>query len=250
MTLAELQRLFVESGFGTPSPALVAAVTGGGKLGAAEAVEVYRGAYPARLTEALGETFEACWRVLGDEDFLSACAEFARLVPSKSHNLSDYGRSFPGFLLVKHSAHAPFIGDLGRLEWEFKELFHKAPHHGLKADELAAKATASSRFALGTATALLRLEHRVLEIWRRDRKDETAITEKDWTGLQHVLLYKHDGNEVMTVEVDEPSYHVLTALSDGVTLEEALATAEDMDQARTTNLFQFMATNGLIERLS
>ena len=36
---------------------------------AASALEVYRRAYVARLTEALGDTYEAVWSVLGDDVF-------------------------------------------------------------------------------------------------------------------------------------------------------------------------------------
>ena len=96
--LEALQRRFVRSVTFMTDPELVAAVTGGGKLSAAEAVDVYRGGYPARLTDALGETYETCWRVLGDEGFFAAAQTYISRHPSRSHNLSDYGEAFPEFL--------------------------------------------------------------------------------------------------------------------------------------------------------
>jgi len=248
--LAELQRLFVSSAFGAPDAAFVAAVTGGGRLSARDAVEVYRGGYTARLTEALGETFEASWRVLGDADFLAACADYARATPSTSHNLSDYGAAFPEFMKKRHGDHAPFIAELGRLEWEFKELFHRAPHSSLTAKELAARATEKTVFALGTATALLSFEFKVTPIWKRDRKNETALTKNDWSGSEHVLLFKHGDNEVKHLGIDRPSYQVLTALRNGKTLEDALASADGMNETATANLFQFIAQNGLVVSVS
>ena len=96
--LEALQRRFVRSVTFLTDPELVRTVTGGGKLTAAEAVEVYRGGYPARLTEALGETYEICWRVLGDEAFFAAAHDYIARAPSRTHNLSDYGADFPEFL--------------------------------------------------------------------------------------------------------------------------------------------------------
>lgn len=245
--LAELQRLFVASAFGAPEKSFVAAVTGGGRLTPGDAVEVYRRGYPARLSEALGETFRSCWRVLGDEDFLAACAEYARAVPSTSHNLSDYGRTFPEFLKERHGAHAPFIAELGRLEWEYKEIFHRAPHASLTAKELAAKATEKSVFTLGAATALLSFEFKVTGIWTRDKTNETALTKEDWTGAERVLLFKRGDNEVRHVELDRPAFQVLTALRDGKKLDDALASADGMDERAVGSLFEFIAKNGLVE---
>src|SRR4051812_47348056 len=115
--LEEIQNGFVQSAFGGITAAFAGSVKGGGKLTPAEAVGVYRDGYPARMTEALGETFEACWRVLGDEDFLEACRIYSRAAPSVSHNLSDYGGSFPEFLDDRFKKQAPFIKDLAVLEW-------------------------------------------------------------------------------------------------------------------------------------
>ena len=69
-SLKIIQSRFVSSAFGEANAAFVSWIAGGGKLTPAEAVGVYRNGYPARLSEALGETFEACWRMLGDMNFL------------------------------------------------------------------------------------------------------------------------------------------------------------------------------------
>lgn len=225
-------------------------MTGGGRLSSAEAVEVYRGAYPARMSEALGETFEACWRVLGDEDFLSACADYSRATPSRTHNLSDYGADFPRFLLARAKDHAPFIADLGRLEWEFKELFHREPHRGLPAAELASRAKPDSRLVIGAASALLALEHRVLAVWRRDRADATPLSPADWTGTQTVLLYKDGGSDVFSRELDAPSFAALSALRAGAPLDAALESAAGMTESSAAGLFSFLASSGLVTEVA
>lgn len=239
-SLKALQSAFVASAYGTVSPRFAASVTGGGRLSAREAVDVYRRGYPARLSEALGETFESCWRVLGDEDFLKDCAVYARSVPSVSHNLSDYGRSFPAFLLKRRRSHAPFIADLARLEWEFKELFHEAAPEALEPAALAAAATESSRFVVGPHR-LLSFKHRVHAIWRRDRGDEKPLRKSDWTGAELVLLHKR-GSRVLSA----PEAKAFAALSKGKTLAESLGKS-GLDEAGTGAFFAFLAEARLLE---
>ncbi len=160
--LEALQRRFVRSVTYLSDPEFVAAVTGGGKLTAAQAVDVYRAGYPARLTEALGETYEICWRVLGDEGFFAAARGYIARFPSRSHNLSDYGAEFPEFLeSLPIASDAPYLGDLARFAWTFKELFHAKPHAALDPAVLAAKARPDAVLRLGSAVRLLALRHRV-----------------------------------------------------------------------------------------
>ncbi len=241
-----LQKQFTSSAIGEADSALVAAVRGGGKLTSAEAVEVYRGAYPARMTEALGETFEACWRMLGDEEFLEACRIYARSVPSVSYNLSDYGSSFPDFLLTRFGSHAPFIGDLGSLEWSFKELFHAAPHAGLAPKKLSVAVKKDSILVFGSALIFLSFSHQVHGLWKRDRADDTPLKPSDWSGRQQVLLYKSGGTPVFSRLLAAPEASAFKALSVGRPLSEALAAAESLDEAAARNLFSFLSDAGLV----
>ncbi|MBI4370927.1 MAG: putative DNA-binding domain-containing protein [Elusimicrobia bacterium] len=244
--LEALQRRFV-SAVAEGDGALAAAVRGGGRLSPAEAVAVYVRGYPARLTEALGETFQVCWRVLGDENFFAACRDYIAGHPSRSHNLSDYGSDFPACLGARpDSVQAPFLEDLARFEWAFKELFHKAPHDGLAAARLAAAAGPASRLRLGSASVLLALNHRVYGIWRRDRADDTPLRPRDWEGAERLLLYKAGSNPVFVRELPVPEHAALSALEKGLPLGEALAAADGLDEAGARTLFAFLAESGLI----
>ena len=245
--LETLQRRFVRSITFLADPELVASVTGGGKLTAAEAVDVYRGGYPARLTEALGETFEACWRVLGDEDFFAAVKDFIARTPSSTHNLSDYGEGFPEFLESRPDAeHAPFLGDLARYEWAYKNLFHVKPHAVLDPAVLAAKARPDAILRFGGALRLLSLRHRVHAIWHRDRSDDTPLEPADWTGAERVILYKKEGNQIFSRELTAPEHAALTALAAGRPLVTALAAADGLDEAGARTLFAFVSEAGLV----
>jgi hypothetical protein len=249
--LEALQRRFVRSVTFMADPDFIAAVTGGGTLSAAEAVEVYRRGYPARLTEALGETYEACWRVLGDDAFFAAARDFIARAPSLTHNLSDYGAGFPEFLESRPDAeHAPFLGELARFEWAFKELFHAAPCPGLDAKVLAARARPDSVLRLGGGVRLLSLRFRVQEIWRRDRADDAPLKSSDWEGAERLILYKLEGNPIYVRALTAPEHAALTGLAAGRPLGDALAAAEGLDAAGAQALFAFVAESRIVAEAS
>ncbi len=248
--LERLQRRFVRSVAFMADPELVAAVTGGGELTSAEAVEVYRGGYPARLTEALGETYETCWRVLGDEAFFAAARGFIARFPSRTYNLSDYGAEFPDFLeSLPVAREAPYLGDLARYAWAFKGLFHAKPHAGLDPAVLAAKARPDAVLRFGSAVRLLALRHRVYGIFRRDNDDDTPIEEEAWKGAQRLILYKKEGNPIYVRELTVPEHAALSALAAGRPLADALAGAEGLDAAGAQELFGFISASGLVSRV-
>lgn len=246
--LEALQRRFVAAVM-EGDEALAAAVTGGGRLTAQGAVAVYRRAYPARMTEALGETYRRCWRVLGDADFFAACAAFIPTERSASGNLSDYGRGFPGFLESWEGArHAPYLGDLARLEWAFKDLFHAPPHESLSPQRLAAGARPQSVFLFGEATALLSLGHRVHAVWARELEDETPLDAASCSGPEELFLYKKDGR-VHSRVLTAPEAAALAALRAGLPLERALSAAEGLGPDAVAALFRALADSGAVVEL-
>ena len=245
--LEALQRRFVRSVVSPADPEFVAAVTGGGELTAAEAVEVYRRGYPARLTEALGETYETCWRVLGDEAFFAAARAYIARAPSRTHNLSDYGADFPEFLeSLPVAADAPYLGDLARYAWTFKELFHAKSHVGLDPVVLAAKVRPDAVLRFGSAARLLALRHRVYGIFRRDNDDDAPIEEAAWKGWERLILYKKEGNPIFVRELTSPEHAALTALAAGRPLADALDSADGLDASGAQELFEFVAASGIV----
>jgi hypothetical protein len=245
--LEALQRRFVRSITFLTDAALVAGVSGGGKLTAEEAVDVYRGGYPARLTEALGETFEACWRVLGDEDFFAAAKDYIARVPSLTHNLADYGASFPEFLECRPDAEtAPFIGDLARFEWAYKELFHAKAHEPLAPALLAAKARPEAVFKFGGAVRLMAVRYRVYGLWKRNRSNDAPLKKSDWEGAERLIFYKKEGNDVFVRSLSVPEYAALSALKAGRPLQEALASVDGLTADDVKDLFVFLSESGVV----
>lgn len=246
--LETAQKRFVRSATFMPDPAFVASVTGGGTLSARAAVEVYARGYVARLTEALGETYEACWRVLGDDHFQSLCRDYIVRFPSTSYNLSDYGADMAAFMTGRDfGLEVPFLPDLARYEWEFKELFHAAPAAGLEPAALAGRVKEDSRLVFHAASRLLSFGHRVYGIWKRDRADATPLERADWEGEQRLVLYKKESNDLHARVLSETEHAALAALRAGRPLGEALESAPGMDETSAARLFAFVAEAGLVE---
>lgn len=245
--LEAVQRRFVRSITFLNDPEFVAGVSGGGKLTAEEAVDVYRRGYPARLTEALGETFEACWRVLGDEAFFAAARDYIARTPSLSYNLSDYGATFPEFLESRPDAEdAPFIGDLARFEWAYKEMFHAQPHEPLAPEVLAAKARPDAVLRFGAAARILVFPHRVYGLWRRDRANDAPLKPSDWEGAERLILYKRTGTSVFVRSLAAPEHEALAALRSGRPLQEALSSVEGLTADDVKDLFVFLSEAGVV----
>jgi hypothetical protein len=188
--------------------------------------------------------------MLGDEDFLEACRVYARIVPSVSYNLSDYGSSFPEFLSKRFGREAPFIRDLAVLEWEYKNLFHAAPHAGLSPKSLSVAVKDNSVLKFGSAIKLLSFKHRVHNLWKRDRRDSTPLRRVDWEGREITLLYKGGGTPVFSRVIAAPEASALSLLMRGRPLAEALAAAKGLNEAAARNLFSFISSSGLITEVS
>ncbi len=88
---------------------------------------VYTGGYPARVREALEESFPATARVVGAHPFTELAERYSHRVPLRSFNLNDAGRHLSLFLQSDPLAvEFPFLPDLAELEWRMARAFHAA----------------------------------------------------------------------------------------------------------------------------
>ncbi|UPT73782.1 MAG: hypothetical protein M0D55_18340 [Elusimicrobiota bacterium] len=132
------------------------------------------------------------------------------------------------------------------MEWEYKELFHAAPHAPLSAKLLSQSVKNNSVLIFGPAIRFLKFGHAVHRIWKRDRRDDSPLKKSDWAHEQWVLLYKRGGGPVSSVTLAAPEASVLSSLMKGARLSQALSKAKGMTEARTKSFFAFLAESGLI----
>jgi hypothetical protein len=115
--------------------ALGGAITDGGRTAAA--TPFFRGpaeTFPARLAAYRGNVFGNCANVLaaaypivrkivGTDFFEATAREYARVHPSTSGDLNEYGDALPAFLAeFLHTRDLPYLPDVARMEW----LAHRA----------------------------------------------------------------------------------------------------------------------------
>jgi hypothetical protein len=198
-----------------------------GQLELGQAVEVYREAYLARLTEALGDTFESVWTVLGDKKFYQISEEYILNFGSNSYNLGDFGEQFWDLLAKHHlSKPFPFLVDLARLEWCYKEVFHRedsvdvgVPKSNLgegseeflgESGVLQDQTGFAIDFSRGDFGLLFHQDHEILKfefdvvaIWDAV-KEERELQNLD-PASKYVLIHKK-GGQVYFSDVDEFSY--------------------------------------------
>lgn len=220
--LEKVQSLFFHALTNEPS-GLANIISPIASLGVNESIDIYRRAYPARLTEALGETFEATWWILGDSDYFDLANRFINKNVSQSYDLSDYGEEFPTFLdSDKISDEIPFISDLARFEWTFKTIFHK-PNISTEIAEWNPASTDPERmrFALSPSAMLFSSPYSVYEIWRLRDHDVKAVESVNWQKGEHLIVVKRD-SQVFVRHVDPATFSLIDSFANGLTLEEAI----------------------------
>jgi hypothetical protein len=88
---------------------------------------VHRNNVVAGLIGALGETYPAVLRLVGEAFFAAMAGVFVRAHPPESPVLIAWGGAFPGWLAgFAPAAHLPYLADVARLEWAWTCAFNAA----------------------------------------------------------------------------------------------------------------------------
>lgn len=226
----------------------------GGKLESAKSsLSVYQNGYPARLSEALGETYEGVWSVLGDHEFITLCQIFSSQFYSRSYNLSDYDERFSIFLEKQERLleDFPFLPELARFEWAFHEVFHEAPDQvtSLLQDELE-KVNETSTFDFLSSLRFFAFEYSSYSIWKS--RQENSSVPFGFKKPEFVLLYKVGNQMIRSLSLDEWQFKAIQKLHSkktlGQTLEE-VAADYDLNENSISSLFATLVTNQLIVRI-
>ena len=215
----------------------------GGSLNESSAIKVYSEAYIARLTESLGETYECCWWALGDDEFFTLCEKYIRQYSSTFYNLSDYGQEFSSFL-EGYDDEMPYLAELARFEWKFKDFFHKKQEQGLSKLDL--ENVEKKRFKFVSSLETFYSPYRVASIFqaRQEGKNDIDfnIEEPEWS-----VLYKKN-NYVYIYDPGEAAYELLQRLISGLSIETAIENLSELsvEPASIQRLFHIFASEKLI----
>lgn len=259
LTLNQFQHLFSQASLRPGNtgidPSLLNGIIPGGTLTSDTAVEVYRTGHIVRLTEALGETFEAVWWVTGDENYFRLAKEYLLSHHSSSYNLSDFGKSFPDFLERKLPfSDLPFLSDLASFEWTFKEVFHLPPHTSLSSEDFHREELSGNiHLSFGPSVRLFHSSYAVYEIWKQRGTKQDSLPEESWITPQWLLCYKHQ-QQVFIKHLTEPEFLLLHHLRSGKNIEnsltETLQAFSDLTMDTVSNLFTLIKITGIVTQIS
>jgi hypothetical protein len=124
-SLAELQRALAGRIVGREDADLDAWILVPSDADPAARLAVHVEGYPARIREALRETFPAVAHILGDGSFSALAARYAKSVPADLRNLNHVGAALSDYLESDcASEELPFLPALAELEWAVDRCFH------------------------------------------------------------------------------------------------------------------------------
>ena len=192
---------------------------------------VYRNNVAAALVATVELAFLAVRRIVGDEFFKAMALAFVRAEPPRSAVLLDYGATFPDFIArFAPAASLPYLPDVARLEWAWREAYHAADAVPLAPAALGTvpeAALGAIRFTPHPSLRLVRSRFPMLAIWRMNTSDP-EVGAVDFSRAEDALIVR-PGAEVEVRLVPPGGAAFVAALGAGQTLMEAAATAQAAD---------------------
>jgi len=229
---AEEAQRWIEAGAGN----LESVVTRSRQLSASERLAIYGNAYYARLLECLGEVYPVLKRTLGDEVFDGFAFGYLQDYPSQSYTLNHLGGKFPDYLRETRpdpeeegdTDWADFLIDLARLEWTIYDVFDGPGLEDRPAmappdfKDLDPSAWLELKFQTAPCLRLLRFDYPVNDHYSKVRSSEDEM-DLDFPerGRYFAAISRRDFI-VRRYPLSEAQFVLLGALSEGVTLGEAL----------------------------
>ncbi len=195
----------------------------------AKRFNVYRNNVVASLCEALGDTYPAIKKLLGDEYFTALARAYVSQHPPECPVLIWFGGSFAEFIAAFPPLKPyPYLADVARLEWVWVQAYHAADAQVLDPTELGAIAPellGGLGFVQHPAAAVVKSDWPIWDLFRVNRYDEEEQSEVDLSNSQSVLVTRPD----FDVEV-----HLLAPAGD--VFAASLFAGEKLDSAANSAL--------------
>jgi hypothetical protein len=176
------------------------------------------------LSEVLKDAFPAVRRLVGADFFLVMAIAYVRAHPPQSPALLEYGRTFAAFIEgFAPAASVPYLADVARIEWAWKEAYHAKDESVLDVSDLRAvpsDALPSVVLRLHPSLRLVRSLMPAFTIWRMNVADGVPEPVALDAGSEDVLVIRPDA-EVEVRSVPPGGLDFLTAISNGCTVAEA-----------------------------
>jgi hypothetical protein len=192
-------------------------------LSALERLDIYRDMYLPRMEEALAIDYPALKHFLGGEEFMRLVERYVDVSPSRSYTLNRLGDHLPEFVAtLTDLAKTEFCVELARLELALSVIFDANESPSLTPDAVRTvpqEAWESARLRPIEAFHLLAFDYPVSKyIGAVDGENgfPRIAQRKTW-----VVAYRRK-YQVHRMDLSEPAYELLTALTSGRTMGEAI----------------------------
>tara|TARA_R110002124_G_scaffold99650_7_gene245826 strand:+ start:7991 stop:8737 length:747 start_codon:yes stop_codon:yes gene_type:complete len=182
--------------------------------------DVYRNNVVHSLIAAMGESFPAIKKIVGDDFFDAVAGVYIRAHPPQQPVMMFYGQDFPAFLLdFEPVAHLNYLSDVARLELVRRDCYNAAdinPMDAMVLTTMSPDALMSARVTFVPCAVLFHTCHSAHSIWHYNMVEEFQITDpQEWILLTRPEL------DIIPHHLDEATFAVLEALKNGDTLETA-----------------------------
>jgi hypothetical protein len=189
---------------------------------------VHRNNVMVACIDALAANFPTVARLVGDEFFRAAAAEFARAQLPERPNLFEYGASFADFLAsFPPVASLPYLADIARVDRWWLEAHVAVDATALSGMDLAQRDPATlddCRLRLHPAVRFGAFDQPIASIWLRNREPMVVDTrELEWRA--EAVLVVRPGDDVEVHCVGAAACEFLAACANGATLAEATTRA-------------------------
>ncbi|QDT49752.1 hypothetical protein Pan258_38070 [Symmachiella dynata] len=207
------------------------------KLDAVHRMEVYSGAYFARLLECMRGEFPVTQATVGEELFDQFVVGYLNTYPSRSYSLGHLGENFANYLAETSprdegqiTQWAEFVIDLARLEWAFNEVFDGP---GAEADpklspeqlrNVPADQWPDAKLAVVPSLRLMEFSHPVSQFFTAKRRDATTPIPDPQASFLAISRREYI---VRRFDLNRAQFELLQCLVAGETVGDAIAQAAE-----------------------
>ncbi|NMM46682.1 hypothetical protein HH303_19485 [Rhodospirillaceae bacterium KN72] len=185
---------------------------------------VYRNNFVVGLRQALADRFPTVRQLVGDDFFNATAHAYIDEEPPLSPIVAEYGNTFPDFLEHFPPAHqVPYLHEVARLESTYHQVLHAADEAVLSPDDFArmGDSLGARTFRFVQSCRLLSFRYAAIRIWQSHR-DGNGMSGVSPDGPEFGMVTRPD-QDVSIQSLDPATYLVLSALTEGATLNEAFA---------------------------
>ena len=154
---------------------------------------IYRNNVVVGLTEILNDAFPAVRRLVGSEFFDAMAGVYVRADPPRSPILLGYGGGFPAFIeTFSPAASVPYLADVARIEWAWKEAYHAEDASSLSASafgEIPMEALPGIHLQFHPSLRVVCSSMPALTIWRMNVAD----------GVPGPVTFDGEGEDVLVI---------------------------------------------------